>query len=526
MKRYINKKKSVALMCAFTMFLASCGGGSTPAASAAPSEGGASAEPAGKAKITFMLPSMQGNELKNEKSDEVIAQYEAYTNTEVEWRFENNGTYDEIFGLTLMDKENMPMILTYPKNISASIVDAAKKGAFWDLTPYLADKEKFPNLSQANENILDAMTVDGQIIGVYRGRPIGRNGLSYRTDWAEKVGITEEPKTAQDVYDMFYKFTYEDPDGNGKNDTYGMELTKYTGPFDIMQTWFGVGNGWVEQNGELVPVHLTPEYREALKMFNKMYNDGLVRKDWATVDTAGYSDAVKKGEAGAMVDVMDSGKRIWQYYTKNDVKSVVDPTKTATMTLAGEVNGKTLATSGNAGLFMITKAGAKTEQDVINCLTFLDKMCDPEMMLLADYGLKDYQWKINDKGEVEKIDTGVEAGKAPSAGLNQSVAYIPSATPVGYTIKRDAETIASDEAVAENVQYVVYNPALGYLANSEVNQEVGTDIAQIIDDARTQYICGQLDDAGLDKAIQTWRDRGGDRLIEDINRLYKEDTSK
>ncbi len=40
-------------------------------------------------------------------------------------------------------------------------------------------------------------------------------------------------------------FTYNDPDGNGVDDTYGMEMTKYTGPFDIVQTWFGCGNGWV-----------------------------------------------------------------------------------------------------------------------------------------------------------------------------------------------------------------------------------------------------------------------------------------
>ena len=37
---------------------------------------------------------------------------------------------------------------------------------------------------------------------------------------------------------MLYKFTYDDPDGNGANDTYGLEMCKYTGPWDIIQTWF------------------------------------------------------------------------------------------------------------------------------------------------------------------------------------------------------------------------------------------------------------------------------------------------
>ena len=35
-----------------------------------------------------------------------------------------------------------------------------------------------------------------------------------------------------------------DPDGNGKDDTYGLCLCKYTGPLDIIQAWFGAGNQW------------------------------------------------------------------------------------------------------------------------------------------------------------------------------------------------------------------------------------------------------------------------------------------
>ena len=43
--------------------------------------------------------------------------------------------------------------------------------------------------------------MDGQIIGIPRSRAIGRNGLGYRTDWAEAVGITEAVSyTHLDVY--------------------------------------------------------------------------------------------------------------------------------------------------------------------------------------------------------------------------------------------------------------------------------------------------------------------------------------
>jgi len=508
---------AVAMAGAMVLSLGACGKKEKSKESGSRNSGG------GKAKISMMLPSFTGSDLKNEHSDKVIKTYEDYTGVTVDWRWENNDTYGEKLGLTLMDRDNMPMILTATGDLTANIVDAAKKGAFWDLTDYFKDEKNYPNFYQADPDVLKALTVDGKVIGVYRARAKGRYGLSYRKDWAEKVGITEVPKTVDDVYDMMYKFTYEDPDGNGKDDTYGLEMTKYTGPLDIIQTWFGVGNEWVEKDGKLVPVHQTEEYKEALKWMKKIYDDGLMRKDWATIDSGTFQEACKKGEAGMFIDVMDGGKRIWQYFDKNDVKSVVDSSKSASMELVGPINNKTLATSGFNGYYLITKAGAKTEQDLKNCLKFLDKMCDDEMRILADYGLEGITYKINDAGKIEKIEN-IEMENSPSKGLNQSVPYIPFDRVTNPELDMDEMQKKQEEIQLYNLDFAVTNPALGYLANSEVNGEVGTDIEQIIDDARTQYVCGQIDDKGIDKAMQLWLDRGGNRLIEDVNRLYQEDT--
>lgn len=521
MKKNWKRVLPAALTGVMALSLTACG--SSGAAKTDADAGLTSAD--GTPEITFMLPSFYGTDLKNDKSDEVIQRYEDHTGVHVNWQWEANDTYKEKLGLTLMDKDNMPMVLTCSGDLTANVVDAARKGAFWDLTDFLQDQESFPNLSQANPEVLKALTVDGKIIGIYRARPIGRFGFSYRTDWAEAVGITDSPKTAEDVYDMFYKFTYEDPDGNGVDDTYGLELTKYTGPLDIIQTWFGCGNEWVEKDGKLVPVHQTEEFSEALKWMRKIYEEGLIRQDWATVDSGTFQDSLKKGEAGAFIDVMDSAKRIWEYYNMNDVKSVTDSSKNASMTLLGPVNGKTLATSGFNGYYLITKAGAKTEEDVRNCLHFLDKMCDDEMLVMADYGLEGVTYDLNEAGNIVKKEE-MEPQYSPSAGLNQSVCYIPNLSPLNPQLEKTEPMKAQDEAYAYNEQFAVFNPALGYLANSEVNAEVGTDIEQIIDDARTQYICGQIDDAGLEAAAKQWLDRGGDRLVEEVNKLYQEDTAK
>lgn len=479
-----------------------------------------SANASGTPTISFMLTDHYGTALKNQHSDQVIKLYEEYTGIHVNWRFEPDSTYKEKLGVTLMDKNNMPMVLTVGYALDSNIISAARQGAFWDLSEFIYDEKEFPNLSKTNKNVAKALTVDGQLIGIYRARPIGRLGLSYRKDWAEKVGITKDPTTVEELYDMLYKFTYNDPDGNGKKDTVGIDLCKYTGPLDVIQTWFGCGNEWVEQNGKLIPVHQTKEFMDALDWMRKIYNDGLVRKDWPTIDTAGWSDACKKGTAGVFIDVMDTGKRIWQYYINNNIPSVVNPSETASMRLLGPINGKTLATSGFNGFYLITKDGAKTEQDVRNCLKFLDKMCDDEMLVLADYGLEGITYDMVD-GHITIKKLNVET--SPQVGLNQSVCYIPNLVATNPTLKRDEPTEAQYASYENNLNYVVFNPAVGYLANSEVSAEVGADIEQIIDDARTQYICGQIDKKGFEAAAKQWNERGGSRLIEDVNRLHKAD---
>ena len=56
------------------------------------------------------------------------------------------------------------------------------------------------------------------------------------------------------------------------------------------------------------------------------------------------------------------------------------------------------------------------------------------------------------------------------------------------------------EAQELNKTVAVRNPATEYLLNSEENAQNGLTLEQILDDARTQYVCGAIDEAGLQQA--------------------------
>jgi len=75
------------------------------------------------------------------------------------------------------------------------------------------------------------------------------------------------------------------------------------------------------------------------------------------------------------------------------------------------------------------------------------------------------------------------------------------------------------KVIAENEKIVVGNPAEPLI--SEVYSQKGPQLDQIIEDARVQFIVGQIDEQGWKDAIEQWRKLGGDDYIKEINDLYK-----
>lgn len=102
-------------------------------------------------------------------------------------------------------------------------------------------------------------------------------GFLVRTDWLKKLGL-EMPKTTEDLYKVVKAFAEQDPDGNGKKDTYGISLAGDTG-FALRQT-FGVTTRWEVKNNEAVI------FWDRFVHFNtfaqKVYQDGSIDRDFPT----------------------------------------------------------------------------------------------------------------------------------------------------------------------------------------------------------------------------------------------------
>ncbi len=121
----------------------------------------------------------------------------------------------------------------------------------------------------------------------------------YRTDWLKKVG-KEAPTTLDEMHDVLYAFVHDDPDGNGKDDTFGYTTVAnhYQWFFpDIFGAYGVLPFDWQEVDGEIVYGGLREECTEIMQLLQDWYKEGLIHPDFvsgtnihklATMNQAGF----------------------------------------------------------------------------------------------------------------------------------------------------------------------------------------------------------------------------------------------
>lgn len=473
----------------------------------------ASNETVGERRISVMTYCYTEEPMKGEVGRQILDTVEEYTGTELDISWVSSTNYSQKLSTVLTYSKDLPMIIATDGK-SASVLYAAHAGLFWDLTDLLAD---YPHLSQSNPEINQNTMIDGRLYGVYRGRELGRVGASYRLDWAERLGLSA-PTSIESLEMMIQAFTFDDPDGNGIDDTYGLVLSKDYDPsaLDVIMTWFGAPNEWgQDENGDLVPSFYTPEYKTALDWIRKMYQMGCINPDFYMRDAEHWTTELKLGHAGVLVRYLDEGRRVQDYFTFENLDGKIG--------LVGAVEGydgvkRTLATKGHNGFFAITKS-ASTLDDVRRCLDFLDKMNDPEMMVLADFGLEGRHHTFNEEGElVRSYDPQINM---EYNDLNQLLTYSEYSIPPNVAIRGTELYSLQQKLYEENKQYCVKNPVLPFIQDSPAYMQEGEELDRMIRDARVRYIIGEIDEEELKQTWNDWAEKGGIRLIEEVNALYK-----
>lgn len=176
--------------------------------------------------------------------------------------------------------DTAPMAFPVYKDQLSYLVQA---GYLLDLKPYLY---LMPNyMSLVNKDYLDSFSMDEKIFAlpdlVLPGDNNGDNTLGWaiRKDWLKALNL-DLPKTLLDLETILKEFTYNDPDGNGLNDTIGLSIDR-----DCTIIWGAYGlpyvnkDSWLDINGKSKHITTLPQTKEILILLKRWYELGYINFD-------------------------------------------------------------------------------------------------------------------------------------------------------------------------------------------------------------------------------------------------------
>ncbi|MBW7454051.1 extracellular solute-binding protein [Paenibacillus sepulcri] len=432
-----------------------------------------------------------------------------YTNASLNVTWVPSSSYSEKVTASIAVAGDLPKLLLVKDDRNPAIIDAARAGLFWELGPYLKD---YPNLQSLDPARLSNISIDGKVYGVYRWRAIARNGIIIRKDWLDNLGL-QEPKTIDELLNVIKAFTYDDPDKNGKNDTFGISFDSNSAQFNHFLSIMGGPNLWAYEDGKMTPDFMTKPYMDTLKMLKQMYTDKVFNSDFPVVKDR--TVLINQGKAGVYIGAYDDLNARFTDLFKLNPDAKLDPIPNVSGPDGIRVQGGT----GYNSVFMIPKTSVKTEDDLKEVLSFLDKLGDEKVQNLMSWGIEDKHYKVESSKAV-RVDEQIYTNEVYNE-LFQLMVFDGKKALAGDL---DPNVAKYNKLIQDNEQYAVPNPALPLL--SQTYMEKGSQLEQIIMDARTKFIIGELDEKGFEQAIANWRKNGGDQVISEYESDYAKTMNK
>jgi ABC-type glycerol-3-phosphate transport system substrate-binding protein len=186
---------------------------------------------------------------------------------------------------------DMPDLLHYGADVFAT--QWADEGITLDVTDL---RHNYPNLMAniSEEQWGDTIFLpDGRIYGIPRPNSADRWGFIINTRWLDNLGL-EAPRTVDEFIEVARAFTFDDPDGNGLDDTFGAALHANAASMssgvwhlmnDFLSTAFGISS-WHHGLPDIDGAHRTREQRleyvEYLQLLRDLFEEGIIDREFIT----------------------------------------------------------------------------------------------------------------------------------------------------------------------------------------------------------------------------------------------------
>ncbi|MFD0713121.1 hypothetical protein [Paenibacillus sp. GCM10027626] len=419
----------------------------------------------------------------------------------------------------------------------------AQQGAFVDITDMINEKDTPNIMREVSPEVFEQAKVNGRIYGIpYQGGPGAgyRWDLVLRKDYMEEVGASV-PKTLDEYYNLLKQVKAAKPDVIPLGGyTAQIGETKFANnSFDNIFGAFGVTPGFfTEQDGKFSNYDIDPRMREALLFLQKMYAEGLIDKEFATIKEEQLRAKLYSGKLFSWMGWWSTAN---DYDTQIETNELIKSGKLASdgklpnqaeepfkyLTLTGSLtgaDGKAVAPSG-APFNQMNAISAKT-QDPKKVLSIIEKSLSLENQMLTVWGIEGEDYKIeNDKlvTAIDLVDPQTQQDKNGNFRGTQSYLFAPGLN--GWP--RYLESLP--KRFSEALDVAINNP--NQITDASNYLESPTKIAKMVelntmrDSVFTQIIMGG-DIKKFDDFAEKWKNQGGNQILQELEESFKKKTGK
>lgn len=415
------------------------------------------------------------------------------------------------------------------------------QGVFKELD--MADVEKkMPNWIKSLETVLPYELAKSKVS--YKGKYYTLPWANYsavqpfvqmvRQDWLDNLGITTLPATIDEFTELLRKFTFDDPDKNGKNDTYGTSLRIGQYPSNseygaYLYGAFGIPANtlafYADEQGKIYAIATSENRKKMLKQLAAWYKEGIIDPEMVTDTRALQRDKWQAGKFGILSD------HPWWFAPSTPTSLSLSP---GTVNPAARTSYMTPYTGpdGFSGSTFVNYApanhafyiGVNTPQNKIDrILAIQDRLsADDELYIRMLYGEEGVHYDKDADGKIVPKPEFVIPENMAKAGIGEFF----SVKPITWDFVQKYTLVSGDKAAYDISMANKYYPDdvnFGFSGQNEALVKYTADLKTMISEFDFRAIRGEID---LDKEWASFTakfmEMGGREIIDEYQKLHDE----
>lgn len=434
---------------------------------------------------------------KTVNNNEIKSFVEEKTGYSLQWDIQPKENVKEKLNIMMASGEAPDLIMTTDKTIFANF---AQQGLLAPLDSYI--DQVAPEIKKLVPNdTWKAVTFDGKkyAIAVPQNQE-ATSGLIMRKDWLDALGL-QVPKTLEDYYQVLKAFKQAGKtiplvagaaDGNGNAFGY----------LDAFAGAFGLAVPYALKDGKIVHTRAEPEAKEFLAYMNKLYNEGLLDKEYPVNKKANVTEKLVGGKAAMTTLGWADAKGITESLIQKEPNAkfvYVDPP-------VGKNGMSGVSKNSPVRTYLMVPASSKHPKEVVD---FVNKYMNPEVLTVVSYG-----WEGK---HFERKDGAIVA--TPEA---EQIRYR-----IYYTLWDTLQDFQNRVKLKGFSTY--YDPIIKHAKVEnmlslappiDVIEKKNQELTDLTNEYFIKIITGALPIDAYDDYLKKWKSMGGTESVDAINKWY------